>query len=177
MSGAVGLNELNRLSAEDFEALLGGVFEKSPWVARQVEPLRPFASVALLHAAMVQAIENAGIGAQLALIRAHPELAGKAAIAGELTAESTREQAGAGLSHCTPEQFAELHRLNAAYNQRFGHPFILAVRGFDRAGILGEFSRRVLAEPAAERQECLRQIYRIGQLRLADLVTESQKSS
>ncbi len=172
MSGAVALNALNRMTTEEFVALLGGVFEKSPWVAQQAEAARPFASVAALHAAMALSIENAGIQAQLALICAHPELAGKAAIAGELTEESTREQAGAGLSHCTPEQFSELHRLNAAYNQRFGHPFILAVRGYDRTGILGEFSRRVLAEPEQERRECLRQIYRIGQLRLADLVVD-----
>lgn len=174
MSGAVTLDALNLMTFDEFVALLGGVFEKSPWVAQQAEAARPFGSVAALHSAMVQCIENAGIRPQLELICAHPELAGKAAIAGELTEESTREQAGAGLSHCTAEQFSELHRLNAAYNQRFGHPFILAVRGYDRVGILGEFSRRVSADPEQERGECLRQIYRIGQLRLADLVTDSQ---
>lgn len=167
---AVRLADINSLPTEAFVALLGGVFEHSPWVAEAVAPQRPFADVASLHRAMVDAVDRAGEAAQLQLIRAHPELAGKAALAGDLTAASKREQSGAGLQHCSPAEYDELHRLNAAYNQRFGHPFILAVRGYDRQGILGEFRRRVAAEPAAERAECLRQIARIGLLRLNDLI-------
>jgi 2-oxo-4-hydroxy-4-carboxy-5-ureidoimidazoline decarboxylase len=167
------LAELHGLDDAAFVALLAGIFEKSPWVAERVTSRRPFASVDALHAAMVEAIEGAGVEAQLALIRAHPELAGKAAIAGDMTDESKREQAGAGLDRCTAAEFAQMHALNAAYNQRFGHPFILAVRGHTRHSILAEFERRLHLPPDEERRECLRQIYRIGAFRLHDLLGDA----
>jgi 2-oxo-4-hydroxy-4-carboxy-5-ureidoimidazoline decarboxylase len=166
------ISVINALSEEAFTALLGGIFEHSPWIAERAARRRPFADRAALHAAMVAEIEAAGEAAQLALIRAHPELAGKAAMRKELTDQSNREQAGAGLTDCSPEEYAALIKLNGDYNAKFGFPFILAVKGYDRAGIIAEFSHRLGSEPGAEKRECLRQIYKIGAFRLADLIEE-----
>ena len=160
------LAELNAMDRAGFVASLGGVFEHSPWVADRAWAARPFASVDALHAAMVAAMHGATEAEQLALIRAHPELAGKAAVRGRLTADSTREQAGAGLAAGSPEEVARLQALNARYNARFGFPFILAVKGWDRAGILGEFARRVESDRATEFAECLAQIAKIARFRL-----------
>jgi 2-oxo-4-hydroxy-4-carboxy-5-ureidoimidazoline decarboxylase len=126
-----------------------------------------------LHTAMVAEIEAAGEATQLTLLRAHPELAGKAAVRGELTAESTREQSGAGLSQCSPEEFAKLQRLNSDYNSKFGFPFIVAVRGHTRHSIIALFEQRLANDPASEMRECLQQVYRIGRLRLDDLIAAS----
>lgn len=164
------LSELNTLSADEFTRVLGGVFEHSPWVAEQVRTQRPFSSVEELHAAMVRVIEDAGTEAQLRLIRNHPELAGKAAVRGELTPESNAEQAGAGLDRCSPEEYATLTALNQAYREKFGFPFILAVKGYDRRGIIDEFRRRAALTPEEEMAESLKQIYKIGRFRLDDLV-------
>jgi 2-oxo-4-hydroxy-4-carboxy-5-ureidoimidazoline decarboxylase len=164
------LAELNRTDRAPFVAALGNVFEHSPWVAEAAWSARPFARVADLHAAMVDAVERAGSARQLALIRAHPELAGKAAIRGELTASSTSEQSGAGLTACSPEEYARLTELNARYNAKFGFPFILAVKGYDRAGVIAEFARRVDNDVATERAEALRQIARIAAFRLQSLI-------
>ena len=166
------LSELNRLAPAQFVSVLGGIFEHSPWVAERVAAQRPFASVQAVHAAMVQAIEDEGLDAQLRLIRAHPELAGKAAVRGELTQESKSEQSGAGLDRCSPEEFAKLHALNDAYNAKFGFPFIVAVRGHDRHSIMALFEKRLGNAPDDERRECLQQIYKIGGFRLADLLRD-----
>jgi 2-oxo-4-hydroxy-4-carboxy-5-ureidoimidazoline decarboxylase len=123
---------------------------------------------------MAACVELAGVEAQLALLRAHPDLAGKLAVRGELTAESTSEQAGAGLDRCSPKEFEEFQRLNDVYNTRFGFPFILAVKGYDRAGILEEFRRRVGNAPKAEFREALDQVHRIARLRLQALAEESR---
>lgn len=165
------LERINALPTEQFVTALGGVFEHSPWVAAQAAGLRPFASVADLHGCMRRQVEEAGAEAQLKLIRAHPELAGKAALRGELTAESAAEQGGAGLDQCSPQELELLRRLNADYRARFGFPFILAVRGYGRAGVIAEFQRRLAAEPETERLACLQQIYRIAGLRLAELIS------
>jgi 2-oxo-4-hydroxy-4-carboxy-5-ureidoimidazoline decarboxylase len=119
---------------------------------------------------MSNAVETADEAKQLALINAHPELAGKAAVRGELTAESTREQSGAGLSQCTQEEFDRLVALNAAYRGKFGFPFILAVRGYDRHGIIANFEARVNNSHADELRASLDQIYRIARFRLDDLI-------
>jgi 2-oxo-4-hydroxy-4-carboxy-5-ureidoimidazoline decarboxylase len=169
-SPTVTLGELNALDRAAFVAALGGVFEHSPWVADRAYAARPFASVGALHAAMVAAMHAATEAERLALIRAHPELAGKAAVRGELTADSAREQSDAGLAHCSPEEFARLQALNARYNAKFGFPFILAVKGRDRAGIIAEFARRVERSRADEFAECLAQIARIARYRLDDLL-------
>jgi 2-oxo-4-hydroxy-4-carboxy-5-ureidoimidazoline decarboxylase len=166
----VTLDQINRAGRAEFVAALGGIFEHSPWVADGAFAARPFASVPALHEAMVAVVGGAGEERQLALLRAHPELAGKAAVRGELTAESTREQSGAGLGACSPEEFARLQELNARYNAKFGFPFILAVKGCDRAGIVAEFARRVEQERAAELAECLRQVAKIARFRLDALL-------
>jgi 2-oxo-4-hydroxy-4-carboxy-5-ureidoimidazoline decarboxylase len=164
------LAELNALERSAFVAALGGIFEHSPWVADSAFAARPFASVDALHRAMLAVVRDAGDARQLALLRAHPELAGKAAVRGELTADSTSEQSGAGLGACTPGEFAQLQALNARYNGKFGFPFILAVKGCDRAGIIAEFARRVEQDRAVEFAECLRQVARITRHRLDALV-------
>jgi OHCU decarboxylase len=164
------LDELNRCDRARFVAALGGVFEHSPWVAEAAWQARPFASVAQLHAAMVGAVAQADAPRQLALIRAHPELAGKAAVRGELTASSTREQAAAGLGACSPEEYARLRSLNARYNARFGFPFILAVKGCDRAGIIAAFEARVERSVEEEHAENLRQVARIAAFRLQAVI-------
>lgn len=166
------INQINELSSDAFSTLLSGIFEHSRWVAERVAQHRPFADRAALQAAMVAEIEAAGETAQLALIRAHPELAGKAAMRRDLTDRSNREQAGAGLTDCSPEEYATLLKLNADYNAKFGFPFILAVKGYDRAGIIAEFARRIGSDVEAEKRECLRQIYKIGAFRLADLIQD-----
>lgn len=121
---------------------------------------------------MVGAIDRAGRDVKLALIRAHPDLAGKAALAGEITAESTSEQKGAGLDRLTSEEFERFHVLNDAYKARFGFPFILAVRGHDKHSILASFERRLGHDIEDEIAEALAQIARIGEFRLNDLIED-----
>jgi N-carbamoyl-L-amino-acid hydrolase len=167
------LQQLNTASAADFVALLDGIYEHSPWVAQRAAAKRPFHTLAQLKHALASAVREAPRDQQLALIRAHPELAGKAMVANTLTAESTSEQGRAGLTHCTHEEFARLQQLNAEYNARFGWPFILAVRGprgagLTRAQIIATFERRLQGHADFEFAECLRNIHRIAEMRLND---------
>jgi len=164
--------ELNRLSPAAFATALGHVFEHSPWVAERAGRKRPFASVGALHETMMATVWAAPAASQMALLRAHPELAGKAALRGELTADSTLEQSGAGLAECSAEELVRLTTLNAEYNAKFGFPFILAVKGYDRAGILREFARRVERDPSVEFEEALKQVARIARARLDALLNE-----
>lgn len=166
------LSKLDMLGRTEFVALLGGVFEHSPWVAQAAWERRPFASVDELHRAMCDAVAASSPEAQLALIRAHPQLAGRAALRGELTEASRREQGGAGLDQCSPEEYAQLHALNDAYERKFGFPFVLAVRGHTRASILANMAARLGNTRDAEAAEALRQVERIARFRLADLVTD-----
>jgi 2-oxo-4-hydroxy-4-carboxy-5-ureidoimidazoline decarboxylase len=168
-----GLGELSAMSESDFVAALGGIFEHSPWVARGAHAAKPFASLNALHSAMVDTVSRASQEQQLALIRAHPELASKAAQRKELTAASNNEQSGAGLTECSPEEFQRLHDLNREYNGRFGFPFILAVRGHTRQSVIETFARRVTSDREVEMRECLSQIAKIASFRLHDLVDES----
>jgi N-carbamoyl-L-amino-acid hydrolase len=168
------LQRLNAASAARFAALLDGIYEHSPWIAERTALRRPaagFATLAELKHALASTVREAGRERQLALVRAHPELA--AAVGQALTAESGREQRRAGLSQCTPSEHARLQELNAAYSARFGWPFILAVRGprglgLARAEIITSFERRLESHPQQEFAECLRQIDRIAELRLND---------
>ncbi|HVL74652.1 MAG TPA: 2-oxo-4-hydroxy-4-carboxy-5-ureidoimidazoline decarboxylase, partial [Noviherbaspirillum sp.] len=169
------LDTLNTCPAPDFVSALGGIYEHSPWIPERAAARRPFTTITALKQALQAVVTAASEEEQLGLIRAHPELAGKAAIAGELTKESTGEQAKAGLNNCSPEEFATLHRLNADYNAKFGFPFILAVKGpdgkgYSRAQIIETFSRRLKNGRADEMAECLRQIHRIAELRINDLL-------
>ncbi len=169
----ITLEQLNAASQAEFATLLEGTYEHSPWIASGAWQHRPFSSLAQLKRAMVEVLREAGAEAQLKLIRAHPELAGKAMVSKTLTAESTHEQGKAGLTDCTPEEFASIQRMNADYNERFGFPFILAVRGprgtgLDKAEIIATFARRLENHPDFERAECLRNIHRIAEIRLND---------
>ena len=166
------LVELNGRDRRGFVVALGGVFEDSPWVAEAAWPRHPFATLDALYRAMVDAVRGAGEGAQLTLIRAHPELAGKAAVRGELTADSKAEQSGAGLNQCSPQEFARLQELNRAYKAKFGFPFIIAVKGLDRAAIIARFTERLERDRATELEEALEQIARIAWLRLEALIEE-----
>lgn len=166
------LSELNTLTPTRFVASLADIYEHSPWVAACAEAQRPFASVADLAAAMRACVERADQSAQLALIRGHPELAGKLAIRGELTASSLAEQAAAGLNNCTAAEFAALTQLNLAYQQKFDFPFIVAVRGMHRADIISAMRQRLAHTPVQEIDAALQQIGRIAQFRLSDLITD-----
>ncbi|MEY2946787.1 MAG: N-carbamoyl-L-amino acid hydrolase [Pseudomonadota bacterium] len=167
------LEQLNKASTAEALQLLDGLYEHSPWIAEGALKMRPFASWAHLKHAMAQVLNEAGRDAQIALIRAHPELAGKAMVRNELTAESTNEQTKAGLTECTSEEFEKIHALNAAYKQKFGWPFILAVRGprgvgLNKHQIIASFERRLHGHPDFELAECLRNIHRIVEIRLND---------
>ncbi len=167
------LDQLNTAPADEAARMLAGLHEHSPWISEQALARRPFRSLAHLKHCMVQVLADAGRDAQVALIRAHPELAGKAMVDNTLTAESTNEQGKAGLTSCTPDELAHISELNAAYMARFGFPFILAVRGARGTGlskreILTTFERRLLSHPQFELQECLRNIHRIVEIRLND---------
>lgn len=155
------------LSEEQFLAVYGGIYEHSPWVAQAVWDARPLPdTVDALHAAMKAAVDAAPRERRLALIRAHPDLAGRAAVAGALSAASTAEQAGAGLNRCSPDEVAAFQELNAAYKARFGFPFVIAVRGLDRGGILDAFYRRLANDADTEFDTAIEQIHTIARLRL-----------
>jgi len=170
------LSHLNAASADAFVAALDGLYEHSPWILQEAWGRRPAAgwpSDGALKRTLVEVVREAGEARQLALLRAHPELAGRAMVAGTLTGDSTGEQQRAGLTHCTPEEFARLQQLNADYNARFGFPFILAVRGprgtgLGRGEIIATFARRLQHPPTIEFAEALRQVHRIAEIRLAE---------
>jgi beta-ureidopropionase / N-carbamoyl-L-amino-acid hydrolase len=170
------LSHLNAASADAFVAALDGLYEHSPWILHEAWVRRPAAgwpSDGALKRTLVEVVREAGEARQLALLRAHPELAGRAMVAGTLTGDSTGEQQRAGLTHCTPEEFARLQQLNADYNARFGFPFILAVRGprgtgLGRGEIIATFARRLQHPPTIEFAEALRQVHRIAEIRLAE---------
>ncbi len=170
------LAQINAAGQDDFVQALDGTYEHSPWVAEAAFALRPaggFAGLAALKHALVLAVRQAGRARQLALIRAHPELTGKAKVGPPLTAESAHEQGRAGLADCTQAEFEQLQQLNADYNAKFGWPFILAVRGprglgLSRTEIIASFARRLAGHPDYEFAEALRNIHRIAEIRLND---------
>ncbi len=169
----ITIAQLNNASSDEFVALLDGVYEHSPWIAAKAAAARPLKSLQHLKQALADAVREGGREAQLALIRAHPELAGKQMTAKTLTAESTNEQTKAGLTNCTPQELEHIRGLNAAYGERFGFPFILAVRGprglgLSKAEIIATFERRLGNHPDFERAEALRNIHRIAEIRLND---------
>ncbi len=157
---------LNSLDRDDFIACLGDVYEHSPWVAAAAFERRPFASVTALHAAMQVVLAEAPVDARLDLLRAHPDLAGKVAVAGELTADSSVEQASAGLDRLTAEEMARFQTLNGAYRTRFGFPFIMAVRHADKARILAAYEGRLGNDPATEIAAALAEVGKIAWIRL-----------
>jgi beta-ureidopropionase / N-carbamoyl-L-amino-acid hydrolase len=170
---AITLEQVNAAPHAEALQLLDGLYEHSPWIADKALDARPFQSLAHLKHAMTRVLREAGRDAQVKLIQAHPELAGKAMVSKNLTAESTNEQGKAGLTDCMPEEFATLQKLNADYNAKFGFPFILAVRGprgdgLSKQQIIETFARRLQNHPDFELQENLRNIHRVVELRLND---------
>jgi 2-oxo-4-hydroxy-4-carboxy-5-ureidoimidazoline decarboxylase len=165
------LDDLNRMDLAGFEAAIGGTFELAPWVAAAAHSKRPFATVGDLHAAMMEAVHRAPRDAQLAFLRNHPDLAGKAARAGRLTDDSRREQASVGLDALSEEEFARFHRLNDAYKAKFSFPFIVCVRRHTRESILHQFERRLQHDATTEFAAALQEIFYITRLRLAAAVT------
>jgi N-carbamoyl-L-amino-acid hydrolase len=170
---ALTLQEINTLPLARAEQGLAGIYEHSPWIVADALAARPFATLAAFKRALVEVVRAVSRERQIALVRAHPELAGRAMVARTMTAESTAEQSSAGLSACTADDFARLQQLNADYNARFGWPFILAVRGPRGTGlapaqVIAIFERRLAAPPHMELAECLRQIHRVAELRLND---------
>ncbi len=158
--------QINAWTQAQFVQRLGGIFEHSPWVAEAAFESRPFTDVAGLHAAMVAAVRAAPHARQLAFLRAHPELAGKAMVDQSLTAESANEQTRSGLTQCTPAEFARLQELNTAYKRKFGWPFILAVLQLDRPTIIRTFAARLEKSAAEEFEDCLVNIEKITRMRL-----------
>ncbi len=162
------------MDTHDFIARYGAIYEHSPWVAERVAGLVESPDdVSALADLMADCVDNAAPEQQLALIRAHPDLAGKAQVAGELTADSATEQASAGLDRCTPEEFQRFHELNQAYHDRFGFPFVMAVRGSSRREILDAFERRLRNEYDLEFETALIEIHKIARLRLEAMETDA----
>ena len=160
--------ELNALDKSGFVAALGWVFEDSPWVAERTWSVGPFASLEGLYNAMVDQLALAKPEEQLALLRAHPDLGTRARI----SSASTGEQAGAGLDQLTPHEFERLHELNSAYRNKFGFPFLFAVKGSTKDDIFRALEKRLEASPEQEYEEALRQVGRIARFRLADTIRE-----
>jgi OHCU decarboxylase len=161
----------SKMDRAAFLARFGGVFEHSPWIAEGAFDAGPLPDTAEgLHAAMVAVMRAASDERKLELLNAHPDLAGRLALRGELTADSTVEQASAGLDRCSPEEFLRFTELNGAYKARFGFPFIMAVKGRSRAEILEAFERRLHNSPEEEFATALAQVERITLLRLKDML-------
>ena len=155
------------MSASSFVAKFGGIYEHSSWVAERAEPhLEESLAVDDVARVMADCVDNASTERQLELIRAHPDLAGKAQVAGELTAESTTEQASAGLEQCTQDEYEQFQSLNDRYKQKFGFPFVMAVRNSSRQQILQVFERRLQNEYDDEFEAALVEIHKIARLRL-----------
>jgi 2-oxo-4-hydroxy-4-carboxy-5-ureidoimidazoline decarboxylase len=171
MTATITLDALNRMDRDAFIGALGGIFEHSPWIPAAAYEFRPFASVQALHERMVAIVAAAGAEAGRGLLEAHPELGGRAAREKRLTAASAAEQGGAGLDRMAAAESARLDALNAAYRQRFGFPFIIAVRGQrDRRAILEAIEMRTQNSEADEIDTALREVAKIAWFRLSDLI-------
>ena len=160
------LAELKACDKGAFVAALGWIFEDSPWVAERAWPCRPFASLDALHAAMTQVVADASEAEQQALLRAHPDLGTRARI----SEASTGEQRGAGLDRLTPDEFARLRRLNDEYRERFGFPFLFAVKGSTKHDVLAALEARVTRMREEEFAEALQQVYKIARFRLEEML-------
>jgi 2-oxo-4-hydroxy-4-carboxy-5-ureidoimidazoline decarboxylase len=160
------LAQLNAMPREEFTRVVGPVFEHSPWIAERASERRPFASREELHGAMCEVVRNASTDEQLALIRAHPDLVGRAV----LTSESQHEQASAGLGNLTPEEVAQFDSYNREYRERFGFPFVICARLNKKEAILSAFPERLRNSREKEIETALAEIYKIAELRLRDLV-------
>jgi len=164
------LQAVNRMDRAAFTRAVGGIFEQSAWVAERAWPARPFANAAALHDAMVAVVQSASPAEQIDLLRAHPDLAGKTARAGTMTPSSVAEQASAGLDRLTDEEYERFTRLNTAYRERFGFPFIIAVRRHDKTSILAAFESRLPNTREAEVSAALAEVFDITRMRLERLL-------
>jgi len=166
----LSIDDLNRMAAADFAARFGDVAEHSPWVAERAAGARPFAGRDSVAQAFADILRGATLDEQLAVLRAHPDLAGRAAVAGALTEDSRREQAGAGLDRLTPEEFERFTALNAAYKERFAIPFIFAVKGATKGTILAAFEERIANGQEVEVENAIDNVCRIMRFRIEDRV-------
>ena len=167
----ITLDQVNASDQRTFVAAVGDVFEHAPWVAERAWATRPFGSVAALHDAMMQAVRDVPREQQLAFLRGHPELAGKVARAGAMTADSKSEQGGLGLDRLSDAEFARFERANAAYARKFGFPFIVCVRLHQSAeSILTAFEQRVGNDPETEFASALTEVGSITRMRLDDRI-------
>ena len=173
MSGRLTLEALNRCDDAGFAQALGGVFEHAPWVVEAVAPQRPFADAASLHQALIGVLRRLDDPALVAFLCLHPELAGPAARAGTMTADSESEQSGLALASLPPAQAARWDALNAAYRARFGFPFILCIRRHDMASALASFKSRLANDRPREMQCALDEITAISSLRLAGRLAQA----
>ncbi|WP_246785150.1 2-oxo-4-hydroxy-4-carboxy-5-ureidoimidazoline decarboxylase [Bradyrhizobium sp. S69] len=169
-AGEADMAAINGLDRVAFVQKFGGIFENSPWVAEQAWDKRPFANVDAMHAAMVEVAKLAPAPRQLALLQSHPDLAGKEAQAGAMTASSVTEQASAGLNALSKDEMAQISDLNAAYKRKFGFPFVIAVRMHTKEGIFFEFRHRLRNDTVTEYANDLQNVYAITRLRLAKLL-------
>jgi OHCU decarboxylase len=163
----------SRLSEDEFVEMFGGVYEHSPWVAREAWRRgldERHDTVDALAAELASTVDRSNRETRLALIRAHPDLAGRAAVAGGLTGASSREQSGAGLDQCSAEEYERFHSLNSAYKRQFGFPFVMAVKGSDRHAILAAFEERLENDEADEFERAIAEIHKIARFRLAGFV-------
>lgn len=166
----ITLQELNTLNESEFVTLIGPIFEASPWIAKRTWPNRPFDDVDGLHDSLCRSMHKAREEEKLALIRAHPDLAGRAARQGSLTPESTAEQAGAGLDRLTDEELASFSRMNQEYRARFGFPFVVCVGEHTKESILTSFAARLENDRKRETETALAEVCKIARLRLYDLI-------
>ncbi len=164
------IGALNDLENESFVSVLGEIYEHSPWVAEIVCSKRPFDSVEHLIEAMRSVVEEAEGSQRIELIRAHPDLAGKLAIAGKLSEASSGEQAGLGFDRLSPDEFDRFQELNSTYRARHGFPFVICARLTDKVGVIESFARRIEADTPAEVATAVAEIHQIARLRLLDIV-------
>ena len=170
MAEKISLAALNTVSEDEFVKAVGPVFEHSPWIAERAWAKKPFASAENLHFQLCATVKDSGVAKQLALIRAHPDLVGRLALTGQLTKESTGEQANAGLDKLSPAEIILFQNHNAAYQEKFGFPFVICARLNKKSAILAGFERRLKNSREQEIQAALAEIFKIAELRLRDLI-------
>lgn len=168
----ISLLQLNSLSRDEFVQIAQSAFEHSPWIAEMTWAKSPFSNFEELRDALCESVRHAGEDRQLALIRAHPDLVGRAAFAGTLTLESTGEQASAGLNKLSPEEIDLFQKQNAAYKDKFGFPFVICARLNKKETIIAGFEQRLKNSHAQEIKTALEEIFKIAELRLRDLITD-----
>ena len=166
------ISELNQMTHDEFVRVVGPVFEDSPWIAEAASARRPFSGPGKLRELLFDVVRNSGATKQLALIRAHPDLVGRAALAGTLAPQSAGEQAAAGLSKLSTEEVKRFQDYNRAYKEKFGFPFVICARLNKKDAILDGFEKRMNNSPGQEIKTALEEIFKIAALRLADLISE-----